>query len=97
MPAGEARTRRPQAGVDGKRWADHDEVIDRIGNLTPLAAQINTSLQDKPFAKKVVEYAKSDLLITKDLAQFNDWNATTIAQRQKTLADLALKAWPYPK
>jgi hypothetical protein len=86
----------PQAGVDGKRWSDHEELIDRLGNLTPLSAPINSALQDKNFSVKKKEYTKSDLLITKDLEELGEWNADTIAARQKELADLAAVAWPYP-
>jgi hypothetical protein len=86
----------PQTPKNGKRWDDHDEWVERIGNLTPLAAPINTALQNSEFAKKKPEYGTSDLVITKALAGFADWTSDTIAQRQATLAELASSIWPYP-
>jgi hypothetical protein len=86
----------PQAGVEGERWDDHEAQIDRIGNLTPLAAPINSSIQDKGFQVKKEEYKKSDLQITRDLTRFQSWDASRITSRQKKLAKIAVEAWPYP-
>jgi uncharacterized protein with ParB-like and HNH nuclease domain len=86
----------PQNPPRAQRWDEHDLYVNRIGNLTPLGAPMNQSLQNSPFTKKRPEYAKSDLLTTQELAKFDDWSPNTIAERQAGLAELAVKIWPYP-
>jgi hypothetical protein len=80
----------------GQKWDDHDDWVERIGNLTPLAAPINAALQNSEFKKKNPEYKKSDLLVTRQVADFDAWSWRTIERRHAKLAKLAPAIWPYP-
>lgn len=87
----------PQKPSAADRWEDHSDVINRIGNLTPLAAPINQGLRNSTFSKKKPEYKKSELVITRDLAKCRKWDRAAIDKRQTDLAKLAPKIWPLPK
>jgi hypothetical protein len=74
-----------------------DEVAlytNRIGNQALLRASDNSELKSTAFSDKKKIYRQSPYVLTSQIAGLADWTVTTISQRQKTLADLALKAWP---
>jgi hypothetical protein len=66
----------------------------RIGNLALLLAKTNSDLQSSGFAAKKLVYKDSPYELTSMVATNASWTKIEIAQRQKVLADLALKAWP---
>lgn len=66
----------------------------RIGNMVLMRASDNAELRSSKFADKKAVYAKSPYLLTSQVAECAEWTAAQIVTRQKTLADLALKAWP---
>ena len=86
----------PQTPKKGQKWKDHDDSVERIGNLTPLAAPINSALQNSGFETKRPEYDTSELMITKALTHYPEWTPTTITERQILLARLAPEIWSYP-
>jgi hypothetical protein len=46
------------------------------------------------FVKKSARYAKSEFLLTKEIARnFKEWNRSAIDDRQQRLSSLALKRW----
>ena len=74
----------------------------RIGNLTLLKSKPNSILKDSPFKVKRQEYKDSKLQITKNIYDTTTdqtlWGINEINERQKRLAELAIKTWPlYPK
>jgi len=78
-------------------------LIWRIGNLLPLPAEINSSIQDKSIQEKISnnrrkDYTHTDLASPKEVESFlieGSWNETSIKNRQIKLAErFALKAWP---
>jgi Protein of unknown function DUF262/Protein of unknown function (DUF1524) len=65
----------------------------RIGNLTLMKSSDNAQLGNKSFATKKRLYGRSSLRITQALAEYNDWDATAIDDRQRELAELGVQTW----
>jgi hypothetical protein len=66
----------------------------RVGNLALLRASENSGLQSDDFGAKRQIYAACPYLLTSQVATELQWTSGEIIARQKTLASLALKAWP---
>lgn len=66
----------------------------KIGNLALLLARANSDLKSESFDTKKAIYAQTPYVLTKQIANLNDWTEASIADRQKELARLALSAWP---
>jgi hypothetical protein len=66
----------------------------RIGNLALLRASNNSTLKSAGFAEKKLTFKNSPYELTKQIASCQDWGVEEIVGRQKTLAELAVKAWP---
>ena len=81
-------------------WKISDDDLERlryrIGNLALLSPNDNSNRGNDSFKAAKAYYAKSDFTLTKELATISgdDWGEAQIDARQKSLADLALKAWP---
>jgi hypothetical protein len=74
-----------------------DEVAlytNRIGNQALLRASDNSELKSTAFSDKKKIYGQSPYVLTSQIAGLGDWTGAAISQRQKALAELALKAWP---
>lgn len=80
-----------------ERWANHYQVVNRLGNMTLLARSLNTSIKNGDFAtKKEKGYAKSDILMTKQLLERSEWDAAAIDERQRDLSAWAFDCWKFP-
>lgn len=66
----------------------------RLGNLTLLAVDPNGAAGSESFAAKKSILAASKFVLTKLAARSKQWSPSTIEARQKTLAAIAVKAWP---
>jgi hypothetical protein len=66
----------------------------RLGNLALLQTKLNSDSKSESFDKKKVILAMSQLPTTSMVAAELVWNVDAIDNRQKYLAELALKAWP---
>ncbi len=66
----------------------------RIGNLALLQWTANTSIGNGSFADKAKSFKQSNFPLTAEIGSYEDWNATTIAERQKRLAKIAVETWP---
>lgn len=80
-------------------WTEFDEetskiYLKRMGNLALLLAKSNSDLGSKDFKAKKAVYKDSPYVLTSQIADAPKWGPTQIRERQKGLADLALKAWP---
>lgn len=84
----------PQSPITGARWADHDDQVYRLGNLTLLSAPLNQQQQNAPFLQKKHNYQQSTFVITQELVTLNDWTQTEITNRQQWLAAEASQIWP---
>lgn len=73
---------------------DHENIVDRIGNLTLLHKLTNSELQNLSFEDKKKKYANETLDITKELSDTDFWNTTKILERCETISNLAIEYWP---
>ena len=85
----------PQTPLQGERLPNHHSVVNRIGNQTLLAKQLNQSIQNAQFADKIAAYAQSDLLITKNLTKFTSWGEQAIDERQEMMSEIAPTIWKF--
>ena len=70
----------------------HKEYLERLGNLTLISKKLN--LTNSGFIRKRNKYYKdSNIEITKQLIQFNQWRKKEIQQRQRELARVAIRVW----
>jgi Protein of unknown function DUF262/Protein of unknown function (DUF1524) len=67
---------------------------DRLGNLALLQRSPNSDLQSKSFAEKKTIYRQSGYILTREIADLPEWTPAAATDRQKRLAELAVKAWP---
>lgn len=84
----------PQTPQEGQKLAGHPQLINRIGNLTLLAKTLNIAIRNGTFDKKLPAYAQSEILITRGLEKWENWNAGTIDERQKRFGEQAPSIWP---
>jgi hypothetical protein len=70
------------------------EWLHTVGNLTLSA--YNPEMSNKPFAEKRQEYAKSNIFITRQIAENSNWAETEITERGRNLADIATAIWRGP-
>jgi hypothetical protein len=68
--------------------------VRRIGNLALLLAKSNSDLKSMDFKTKKETYRDSPYELTRQIATVMDWTPERISERQKGLAELALRAWP---
>jgi hypothetical protein len=68
--------------------------VNRLGNQALLRASDNSNLHNTGFGEKKKAYAASPYILTSQIADLADWSPAAIANRQKTLSGLAIKAWP---
>ena len=81
----------------GTRWTNHAQVIHRLGNLTLLGRRLNVAIQNSDFrTKKEKGYVTSDILLTKELLEFDEWDAAAIDRRQRELSDWVFGIWKFP-
>lgn len=82
----------------GPEWRRIQEtLVHTIGNLTLTG--YNSEYSDHPFEDKRDReggFRDSPLKLNRGLGTISSWNETTIRERAKQLADLALKVWAYP-
>lgn len=82
-----------------KEWSgvskqDVETHSKRLGNMVLLQADKNSMVGNKPFDKKRKAYQESTFLLTQQVGQSLFWTVPQVEQRQKSLADLAVKTWP---
>jgi hypothetical protein len=92
----------PQSGRD-QSWSHipddrATELSRRLGNMTLLNPKVNSQIKSNDFASKVKHYkaSKGTRLTTMLADKFDgqEWGEQQIDEWQKSLAKLALKAWP---
>lgn len=76
--------------VDGEI---HKTYYRRIGNLTLLDKKMNSEQGNDKFDIKKGVYSDSEVIITKNLCEYEKWSPESIDRRQKELADKAVKIW----
>ena len=73
----------------------HERLLHTIGNLT--LSGYNPELSNKPFQDKKTEYKNSNIVITRSVSEYSNWNEDTIVERSKDLIDIAKKIWKAPE
>ncbi len=71
----------------------HKKYINRIGNMTLLASELNIKASNNPFSRKKQFYKDSNIAITKHLGTLGNFKFTTVDNRGVDLAKKALKIW----
>jgi hypothetical protein len=82
-----------------RSWAHFDQetadaYVKRIGNLVLLPAKSNSALGSSTFELKAETFKNAPYELTRQIATVPEWTRETIAERQKLLANLALRTWP---
>jgi hypothetical protein len=86
----------PQRPLDGQKVANHDAIINRLGNLTLLGRRSNEAIRNGDFASKLPSYQLSDILLTRELTTRDSWNETAINERQIEMSAAAADIWAFP-
>ncbi|NQT19786.1 MAG: HNH endonuclease [Planctomycetes bacterium] len=73
---------------------EKDAYVKRMGNLALLKKKINVEAGNDSFTFKKSFYKESQYLLTRELATGPTWAPEAVEERQKKLANLAVKAWP---
>jgi hypothetical protein len=73
---------------------DLETYCKRIGNLALLQADKNNKIGNDKFSEKKEIYKQSTFLLTSQIAELDNWDADAIDNRQKKIAELAVKTWP---
>ncbi|MEK6243071.1 MAG: DUF262 domain-containing HNH endonuclease family protein [Pseudomonadota bacterium] len=71
-----------------------DDCASRFGNLCLLYKTGNKKVSSKAFAEKKPVLAASNILLTRQIATYPDWDRTSIDARQVELSKIAIAAWP---
>ncbi|MGN6187222.1 MAG: HNH endonuclease family protein [Thermoanaerobaculia bacterium] len=83
----------PQKPPVDRRWKDHDDWINRVGNLTLLAAGKNKASKNDAFDKNRIVYQSSVLKLNEAIAAETEWGPEQISERQALLAKHAVEVW----
>jgi len=86
----------PQTPPQAERWPEHSRVLNRLGNLTLLSRRLNAAIRNGSFDAKRPAYAQSELLITQELQNSNQWSPATIDERQIALSERVSEIWAFP-
>jgi hypothetical protein len=65
----------------------------RLGNMVLLNPNVNVKIGNKSFAEKNLIHAASPLILTQEVAEYDDSGPVQVDQRQDKLANLAAKIW----
>ena len=69
-----------------------EEMMYRVGNLTPLEPSLNRQVGNEPYSIKREAYQQSVYNLTHNILA-EEWTANTIASRQRRLAQRATHIW----
>jgi putative uncharacterized protein SCO5329 len=86
----------PKTPLQGREFPNHEDVVYRLGNLTLLGKGINVAIKNSSFEEKRLKYKDSDILMTRELLKWDTWTASSIEERQRQLAELAVDIWKFP-
>lgn len=71
----------------------HGEYLAKLGNLTMLGKKLNIVASNNPYEAKRLEYAKSEIKMTRLLAEIDTWGLQQIDTRTEELAKQATSLW----
>ena len=76
----------------------HSEYVNRIGNYTLIAGELNIVASNNPFKAKLIEYGKSNITLTKLLHEkYNNkqFGFDSVEDRSKHFAEVAVGVWNF--
>lgn len=83
--------------INAEGWEEmasiHDELLDKIGNLTLLQTELNSEEQDKPFEHKKIAYQNSGIDITKVIGEKPKWDENDIKNQSEIYAIESTSIW----
>ncbi len=68
--------------------------FEKLGNLALLKKKVNKKIANRFITYKVAAYSDSTYKLTNELKGKKTWGLPEIEDRQKRMADLAVKIWP---
>lgn len=71
-----------------------EDYSTRLGNQALLRASVNSKLGNKGWDSKRAYLEAAEFLLTREPATSSQWTEREIENRQKRLAQLAVKTWP---
>ena len=74
--------------------ATHRSLVHTLGNLTLTG--YNSELSNKPFREKRVNFADSNVVMNREIAEEASWGPEQIRSRTEQLARRAIEIWPGP-
>ncbi|MFD0900205.1 DUF262 domain-containing protein [Actinomadura sediminis] len=80
-----------------EEWLAFDDIDTwayLLGNMVLLQKTKNSKIGNRPFASKRQTLIESKFALTKAVGELQEWNPEAINERQKQLAELAVKVWP---
>ncbi len=86
----------PQSAGDNWPQITNQDIethVNRLGNLILLQADKNAQIGNASFDEKKLVYKKSSFQLTNQVGDTYNWNIHSIENRQKILAELAVKTW----
>lgn len=84
----------PESGWPGVEEEDRERLCWRLGNLALLPPNDNSDRANGPFRDAKRFYRNSPFKLTQEIAKYAKWSEIEISERQTSLAELAVKAWP---
>jgi uncharacterized protein with ParB-like and HNH nuclease domain len=76
----------------------HKQYVNKIGNFTLLAGDLNITASNNPFKDKLKEYSKSNIQMTKDIYvnyKNKEFNFNEVVRRSRTFSQKAVKIWKF--
>ena len=72
----------------------HADYVDKIGNYTLLAQELNIKASNNPFLSKKKEYKKSNIQLTKEIVQkYRVFKFKQVSKRSQSFSILVPKIW----
>lgn len=79
--------------LPGNVVLEHKKRVNRIGNMTLFSGPLNIKISNGPFLDKREEYRKSNIQLTKDLVEYEDFKFVNLDERGEELASIAKNIW----
>ncbi|MCF8374308.1 MAG: DUF262 domain-containing HNH endonuclease family protein [Bacteroidales bacterium] len=76
-----------------KARINHKKKVNRIGNMTLLASELNITASNNPFTNKKKFYRKSNIKLTRELSEMSNFKFYHLDKRGEELAEIAIKIW----
>jgi len=73
---------------------DLEVLVNRLGNLALVPAEMNSKIDKKGFKSKKAAFKNAPYAFTKQIADVDNWGKAQIDDRQNTLAHYAPATWP---